>query len=163
MQQRQSSNVHGPGHSGHFADTIWRQFIQSPAKSYALLAFIFLLLVGALISARLLDSTVSIHRYPIISSFSALCTVLLQKISQITMLLIEHSKTMSCSLMVSSVLDPSLSLAGGRFHRKRKLLEELFGHPRTLVLRFNSMHVILGPISVLRCELLAAQMLACTL
>ncbi|KAK9181775.1 hypothetical protein WN944_024914 [Citrus x changshan-huyou] len=57
MQQRQSSNVHGPGHSGHFTDTIWRQFIQSPAKSYALFAFIFLLLVGALISTRLLDST----------------------------------------------------------------------------------------------------------
>lgn len=56
VQQRHLSNVHGSGHSGHFTDTIWRQFVMSPAKSYVLFSFIAVLLVGALVSTRLLDS-----------------------------------------------------------------------------------------------------------
>ncbi|KAK9181774.1 hypothetical protein WN944_024913 [Citrus x changshan-huyou] len=50
MQQR---------HSGNFSDTIWRQFFQSPAKACALLGFILVLLLGTLVSTRLLDSIVS--------------------------------------------------------------------------------------------------------
>ncbi|KAH9647110.1 CAP10 domain-containing protein [Citrus sinensis] len=47
MQQR---------HSGHFSDTIWRQFFQSPAKACALLGIVLVLLLGTLVSTRLLNS-----------------------------------------------------------------------------------------------------------
>lgn len=56
VQHRYLSSVHGSGHSGHFTDTIWRQFVMSPAKSYVLFSFIVVLFLGALVSTRLLDS-----------------------------------------------------------------------------------------------------------
>ncbi|KAJ0041908.1 hypothetical protein Pint_17446 [Pistacia integerrima] len=59
MRENHINMYHGSG-SGplvYFADSIWRPFMKSPAKSYGLFTFFFVLVVGALVSTRLLDTT----------------------------------------------------------------------------------------------------------
>lgn len=96
VQHRYLSSVHGSGHSGHFTDTIWRQFVMSPAKSYVLFSFIVVLLVGALVSTRLLDSAVSKNKKKNPTS-SWLDPLLFSRLARFV------DKTMSCWLTVPCV------------------------------------------------------------
>ncbi|OMO97846.1 O-glucosyltransferase rumi protein [Corchorus olitorius] len=49
----------GSGISGYFTETIWRPFVQSSARTSAVFIVFIVLLVGALVSTRFLDTTVS--------------------------------------------------------------------------------------------------------
>ncbi|XVF12496.1 hypothetical protein REPUB_Repub08aG0123900 [Reevesia pubescens] len=57
METRENNIKEGNGSGGQFRETIWRSFVKSSARSSAVFIVIIVILIGALVSTHLLDTT----------------------------------------------------------------------------------------------------------